>query len=277
MSYMRFAKMHGAGNDFIVIDQTSSTRKFTPERVRLLCDRRKGIGADGIILLSRGGMPSEENLVRMDFYNCDGSRASLCGNGLRCAAAFAFKRDLSNGPDVNFLTGSGVLRTRVLSPERVRIELPAEPAGFDTARSAAGYSVYAGQVGVPHGVVFVEDPDTLDVEAEGRRIRFDEAFSPEGVNVDFLPLTCDLTKPIKIRTYERGVEAETLACGTGAGAAALVLRLKHPEMKKVLLHSRSGDDLEVEFPEEWNILNKMYLTGPAQESFHGATDAFDLE
>ena len=277
MSYMRFAKMHGAGNDFIVIDQTSSTRKFTPDRVRLLCDRRKGIGADGIILLSRGGMPTEENLVRMDFFNCDGSRASLCGNGLRCAAAFAFKRDLSNGPEVNFLTGSGVLRTKVLSSGSVRIELPADPAGFAEGRSAAGYTVYAGKVGVPHGVVFVDDPDRTDVDADGRRIRFDEAFAPEGLNVDFLPKAYDPAKPVKIRTYERGVEAETLACGTGAGAAALVLRRKHPDLKKFLLLSRSGDVLEVEFPEEWNILNKLYLTGPAQESFHGATDAFDLE
>ena len=277
MSYMRFAKMHGAGNDFIVIDQTSSMRKFTPERIRLLCDRRKGIGADGIILLSRGGMPADDNLVRMDFFNCDGSRASLCGNGLRCAASFAYKRDLSNGPDVNFLTGSGVLRTKVLSADRVRIELPADPSGFGEGRKAGDYTVYAGKVGVPHGVVFVEDPDRTDVDGTGRMIRYHEAFAPDGVNVDFLPAEYDLTKPVKIRTYERGVEAETLACGTGAGAAALVLRLRHPEMKKVLLLSRSGDVLEVEFPEEWNILNKMYLTGPAEESFHGATDAFDLE
>ena len=102
MSFMRFSKMHGAGNDFIIVDQTHSVRKFTPERIQRLCDRHKGIGADGLILLSKSSMAGQDNnCVHMDFYNCDGSRAELCGNGLRCAAAFAYQRCLAPGPDPN--------------------------------------------------------------------------------------------------------------------------------------------------------------------------------
>lgn len=277
MSYMRFSKMHGAGNDFIVIDQTSSVRQFTPERVRQLCDRHKGIGGDGIILLSKSGMPGQEHVVCMDFFNCDGSRAEMCGNGLRCAAAFAYKRCLAPGPDIIFATGAGMLRTRVLSNDRVRIELPLPEDGFRKVEEVPGYEIYAGKVGVPHAIVFVDDPEALDIDQVGSFIRNHSAFAPEGTNVDFLPRNYDLTKPIPIRTYERGVEGETPACGTGAGAAAAVLRQCNPHLQKVALLCASGDILEVEFPEHQTLSQGMYLTGPAEEAFHGATGTFDLE
>ena len=276
MSYMRFAKMHGAGNDFIVADQTASPRRFTPDRVRALCDRKRGIGADGLILLSRSGMP-DRDVVRMEFFNCDGSPASMCGNGLRCAAAFAVRRCLAPGPDVSFLTPAGLLRTRVLQDQLVRIELPLDGQGFRTVELSGGLRAEAGTVGVPHAVVFVKDPAETDVETLGRMIRHHEAFQPEGTNADFLPEDYDPAGEIPIRTYERGVEAETLACGTGAGAAAYVLRARHPERNSFLLKTRSGDVLEISFPEGWETMKRMHLTGPAIESFHGATDAFDLD
>ncbi len=277
MSYLRFAKMHGAGNDFIVVDQASAAAELSPECIRILCDRKRGIGGDGLILLSRSGIPHQENLLRMDFYNCDGSRASLCGNGLRCAAAFAYNRTLVHDPEILFLTGSGVLRTHVLPDARVRTELPVEAAGFRTVSGLCGYTAEYGTVGVPHAVVFVKDVEKLDVEATGRMLRNHDAFQPDGVNVDFLPLEYDATKPLAIRTYERGVEAETLACGTGAGAAALVLAKRHPGQNKFLFLTQSGDILEAEIPNDWMNTRKMYLTGPAVESFHGATDTFHLE
>ena len=275
MSFMRFSKMHGAGNDFIIVDQTHSVRKFTPERIQRLCDRHKGIGADGLILLSKSSLSGQDNnCVHMDFYNCDGSRAELCGNGLRCAAAFAYQRCLAPGSDITFVTGCGTLRTKVLSPDRVRIELPYSEQGFRKVEGVVPYPVYAGVVGVPHAVVFVPDAASFDVDTVGAAIRNHEAFQPDGTNVDFLPQDYDLSAPVQIRTFERGVEGETPACGTGSGASAAVLRLLNPDLKKVTLLTRSEDLLDIEFPED---LSCMYLTGPAEEAFHGATGAFDLE
>ena len=274
MSFMRFSKMHGAGNDFIVVDQTHSVRNFTPERIRRLCDRHKGIGADGLILLSKNGIPGQENCVYMEFFNCDGSRAELCGNGLRCAAAFAYQRCLAPGPEIVFVTGCGMLHTKVLAPGRVRIELPLSESGFRAVEGVVEYPVYAGVVGVPHAVVFVPDVASFDVANVGAMIRNHGAFQPDGTNVDFLPEKYDLTAPIPIRTFERGVEGETTACGTGSGSAAAVLRMLNPDLKKVSLLTLSGDILEIEFPDRPGV---MYLTGPAEEAFHGATGAFDLE
>lgn len=276
MSYMRFAKMHGAGNDFIVVDQTSSRRVFTAGAVRALCDRKRGIGADGLILLSRSGMPGEDG-VRMDFFNCDGSRASMCGNGLRCAAAFAVRRCLAPGPDVTFFTASGTLRTKVLPDGQVRIELPLDGRGFRTVALGNGLQAESGTVGVPHAVVFVKDLAGTDVEALGRMIRHHAAFQPEGTNADFLPEDYDPAGEIPVRTYERGVEAETLACGTGAGAAAYVLHARHPERTEFRLKTKSGDVLKLSFPEGWETLKRLHLTGPAVESFHGAADALEIQ
>lgn len=274
MSYMRFSKMHGAGNDFILVDQTHSERKFTPETIQQLCDRHKGIGADGLILLSKNGIPGQENSVYMEFFNCDGSRAELCGNGLRCAAAFAYQRCLAPGPDIVFVTGCGTLRTKVLAPDRVRIELPYSESGFHAVEGVTEYPLYAGIVGVPHAVAFVPDVDAVDVDTIGAAIRHHSVFRPDGTNVDFLPEKYDLSALVPIRTFERGVEGETFACGTGSGSAAAVLRMLNPDLKKVSLLTRSGDILDVEFPGTGEF---MYLTGPAKEAFHGATGAFDLE
>ncbi len=276
MSQLTFAKMHGAGNDFIVIDCPPDSRgaAFRDHpglaEISALCDRKRGIGADGLFFLT----PLEGyRRMKMDFYNSDGSRAEMCGNGLRCAAFFASAK--ANGWRTPvFETDSGTLETEVLSSSgdgiaQVRISLPLKET-FRDCGILDGYRVYSGNTGVRHAVIPVRDTDSVDVAATGRFFRCHSAFSPAGTNVDFVETEKNTDGLYRIRTYERGVEAETLACGTGIAAAGIVLSQFYAAGEKVSFLSRSGDKLEVEISKSESILYKIHLTGPAVFSFFGS-------
>ncbi len=270
MTEINFTKMHGAGNDFIVLLRDRSVLP-EPLPVQSVCDRRTGIGADGLILLSQ----IQNSIFQMDFYNNDGSRAGMCGNGLRCAGLFASR--ISGCRKNIFRTDSGALTAEVLSDNgksgTVRITIR-QNQDFRDMGIVDGFRVFFGVAGVPHAIVPAEDVNAVDVAAAGRFLRNHAVFSPDGTNVDFVETKPDRNGLYRIRTYERGVEDETPACGTGIVSAGLVLRKFFKKEKKVRFLSRSNAELEVEFLQDCNILlngenESVYLTGPAEESFCG--------
>jgi len=269
-----FTKMHGAGNDFIFADDSARLWSTDAERIRKICDRHRGIGADGVILLRK---EKDGDPIRMDYYNSDGSPASLCGNGLRCAASFAFRNGLSGGKkQMSFLSGGNLLQAEIMdeSGETARVEiLCTEP--FRPYELSSDETVYKGGAGVPHAIKIVPELklEHLDVDGEGRRLRFHEAFRPEGTNADFISLPADPGAPVVIRTYERGVEAETLACGTGCAATGMVLHLFFGFPEKVSLLCRGGDRIGIEILKEQGNLKGVFLTGPAKTVFTGEIQA----
>jgi len=249
--------MVASGNDFIVIDQKLSGS--IPVLARSLCDRKFGIGADGLLLLNK----LRNTDLRMRIFNADGSEAEMCGNGARCAALFGGK---SKG---RILTQTGVINTEVRSG-RVKIRLT-EPKGIklDIPLKVNGRLIKVNFIntGVPHAVVFVNGIENIDVANIGRSIRFHTKFAPAGTNVDFAQVKGnDL---IAIRTYERGVEDETLACGTGSVAAGLVFALKSGLGRMVKVGTRGGEELKVYFKKENKNFRDVWLEGSAKIVYKG--------
>ena len=245
---MVFTKMHGAGNDFILVDDSELKWSRSPEFI-----------GDGIIYLRKndGG-----DVIRMDYYNSDGSGA-VCGNGLRCSASFAYRKGLSGGKKrMVFLAGGNLLSAEVKDDAgaSVRTELLVTES-FRKYELEGAEIVYKGGAGVPHLIKVVPDAEKVDVRREGRRLRFLEQFQPEGANVDFVSFT-EKNRPVVVRTYERGVEEETLACG-------VVLHSFFDFPRKLSILSRGGDILEIEIIKECNILKGVFLTGPAVTVFEG--------
>lgn len=266
MDEIPFAKMSGSGNDFIVIDHRAP---FLPEAgiagfVRAVCRRRLSIGADGLILLE----PSGRADFRWRFFNADGSTAAMCGNGARCAARFAVLCGI-RGPEVRFETGAGVIEARV-EGRRVRIRMtdpgPIEEE-VDLELSSGRFAARRIDTGVPHAVVILPAVEGLDVEGLGAEIRRHPAFAPEGVNADFI---CpDGRGGIAIRTYERGVEGETLACGTGAVAGALVAAKTLGLRSPVEALTRGGERLRVFFEGAGGSFRNVFLEGEARLIYRG--------
>ena len=273
MNLLKFSKMNGAGNDFVVVDCSESAFVFTADSIRKICDRRRGIGADGLILLSRSRVPGCAQVV-MEFFNCDGSRAELCGNGLRCAALFAHVHRLSREPSITFATGGGELSAEVISGGLVRIELPLTDM-FAKHEQTGGFTVFKGAVGVPHAVVRMDGLERADILRPGRELRYHEAFAPAGVNVDFLEFGHDFSEPVLIRTYERGVEDETLACGTGIASSARVLAKFFHAPADLTFRTRSGDLVRTHLPD--GDAGRIILTGPAVEVYRGTAPAERFE
>lgn len=282
MDDLSFSKMHGAGNDFIVAECTPDSfaerlanGTDAAEKIPLLCDRRLGIGADGVILLKN----LKRNRFRMTFFNRDGSRAGMCGNGLRCAALFA-KRHMETVPGNGtffFETESGEQKARVLSDGpaegMVRIEITLNDP-FRRVDAIPGFTLYAGTAGVPHAVVLLQNTDTLNMRETGSFLRNHPFFQPGGTNVDFVEYPAKNADGVhRIRTYERGVEDETPACGTGIVAAGAVLHKFFHSGENLRFLSRSGDRLDVDISRECNILRRAGLTGPAAEVFRGTLTA----
>ena len=264
---MLFSKMHGAGNDFILVDDSASEWDRSPQFIANLCNRHLGIGGDGLIYLTR--VPGED-IIRMDYFNSDGSAADVCGNGLRCSASFAYQNMFGcSRKRMVFLAGGNLLRTEIMdaSGESVKIELLlTEP--FQRYLLENSETVYKGGAGVPHLIKIVSDIESLDVCSEGRRLRYHERFLPDGVNVDFVAFSSK-DYPVLVRTYERGVEDETLACGTGCASAAAVLHQFFGFPEKLSILSHGGNVLEIEIIKECNILKGVFLTGPAVTVFEG--------
>lgn len=261
--------MQGAGNDFIVADNTSGCWKTEPEWIAALCDRHKGIGGDGLILLKNMG---PDQSVDMCYYNSDGSYAAACGNGTRCAASYVYRHFSGHRKTMTLRSGGKLLPAEIQNEPgtRVRIQLPVtEP--FKSFQLESGETVYKGGVGVPHVIVIRNDLEHTDIVREGRFLRNHPLFQPEGANVDFLELH-GKTETVLIRTYERGVEDETLACGTGCASAGTVLRQFFDFPDKVSFLCRGKDEITVEILKECCNLSVIDLIGPAETVFDGMID-----
>ncbi len=258
--------MNGAGNDFILLDNRSGTTFLTPALVARLCDRHRGVGADGVIAVVPG--PEREADWAWEFYNRDGSVAAMCGNGARCFARYV-ERLTGAGPVIKFASGAGII-TAVVSDNRVTVNLtaPTQLRLRETLRLAdAQVEVHSIDTGVPHAVVLVADVENVPVPTLGSEIRRHPRFAPAGTNVNF----AQVLEPgsIRVRTFERGVEGETLACGTGVTAAALVCAKLKGFGSPVRVKVQSGETLEVGFREEAARLTDIALTGPAEFVFEG--------
>jgi diaminopimelate epimerase len=251
-----FYKYHGAGNDFIMIDNRDGHfDKTNLQLVRFLCHRHFGVGSDGLILLEN----HPELDFTMVFYNPDGSQ-SFCGNGSRCAIAFAKRLGMIENT-CTFLSTDGVHEGVYLSDEEIHLKI------HDVGNVEVGEDYLLINTGSPHYIQFVADLEAVDVVSEGKKIRYNERFKQEGVNVNFVQRLDDTS--IAIRTYERGVENETLACGTGIVAAALASHLKYATSIHINVKARGGD-LFVKFDAKTNNhFTNVWLVGPAVFVFTG--------
>jgi len=268
-----FAKLEGSGNDFILIDnRDGKVDKFlskisiaVEDFVRKLCQPHKGISADGVILIESPLDPSND--FRWQFFNSDGSSAEMCGNGARCAVRFCYDLGLVE-KNVSFETDAGVVKAEILEGgRRVKVQLttPSEVEEKTIELENVKLTGYFVNTGVPHFVVVTENLSNIDVVRLGRKIRFHSEFKPKGTNVNFIT-TVD-KRTLTLRTYERGVETETLACGTGATAAALVAHtLKLIELKPVNVLTRSGEILRVDFSDD---IKEIFLEGPVRKIYEG--------
>ncbi len=265
---LRFTKMNGAGNDFILIDNRSGKIRLSSAQIARLCDRHRGIGADGILLLEK---PSDHADFRMRYFNADGGEAEMCGNGARCFARFANKM-AGAIEQMTFETPAGVIFATV-SGEQVTLQMtqPADlrlnlklPLRGETA------TVHFINSGVPHVVIPVAQIDEVNVRQQGALIRHHEMFSPRGANVNFIQKRGP--QSIAVRTYERGVEDETLACGTGIVASALVFAALENARSPVRVLARGGDELQVSFDRMDDQFGNVTLTGPAEFVFEGTIE-----
>ena len=258
--------MNGAGNDFVLIDNRRGEIKLRPEDVARICHRQRGVGADGLMLL----VPARQGKAdwAWDFYNNDGSTAEMCGNGARCFARFIQKHAGANGR-TSFETIAGVIGA-TFEGERVRINLT-EPKNLrlneQVELSTGKTAIHSLNTGVPHAVMFVPDADKAMVQNIGPEVRFHKHFAPRGTNVNFVQVLGP--GKIRVRTYERGVEGETLACGTGVTASALITARLHGFPSPVSVTVQGGDTLEVTFREEAGALKDVHLAGPADFVFEG--------
>lgn len=264
-----FVKMHGAGNDFIMVNENVASWPTDTEFVRKICSRTKGIGADGIILLKK---EKPRKPITLRIFNSDGSMAEMCGNGLRCSTLFAY-RQMGAAKKMLFQTAAGRLETEVTGRNRATIEIPLlldfQELMVEDAR------LFFGNTGVPHTVIPVKNVQNADVAGQGRFFRFHKAFKPAGTNVNFIELDGDSNRCF-IRTYERGVEAETSACGTGAAATAVCLFKFFGKSGPFEIITAENDVLGVELITEDNIVIRIKLSGDAQEVFRGRINVKDF-
>lgn len=264
MSSLHFYKYQATGNDFVIVDNRSGRYSFTTDQIKKICDRRFGVGADGLMLIEKH--PTLDfNLV---YYNSDGSQ-SLCGNGSRAAVKMASSLGMVNGK-TSFNAYDGVHEAKLLPNDIVRLKMS------DVKETQAIGNDLSIHTGSPHFVRFVENLKDFPVVEEGRKLRYSKAFKPAGINVNFVELQKDNT--IFVRTYERGVEDETLSCGTGVTASALAASLKgytSPVKIKTM-----GGDLSIEFTPHSSgqpgqsvglscAFSDIFLIGPAKMVFEG--------
>jgi len=253
-----FMKMSGSGNDFILIDHRKPFLKEDrlKEFVKDVCQRRISVGADGLILIE----PSMKADFKWRFYNADGSEAEMCGNGGRCVARFANMKGIA-GSSLNFETLAGVISAEV-NGKRVKLEMTKPHSlKLDEKISIEGKELTISSIntGVPHAVLFLRDLQHMDVVDTGRVIRFHPHYAPAGTNVNFVK--AEDSSRLSIRTYERGVEDETLACGTGVVASALVAAFKGWVKSPVSARTRGGEILTVYFEIEVNQVKKVFFEG----------------
>jgi diaminopimelate epimerase len=263
---VQFTKMNGAGNDFILLDNRDRDVQLTRDQITRLCDRHRGVGADGLFLL----VPCDSHKAdwAWEFFNSDGGSAEMCGNGARCFARFV-QRLTGVAERVSFETGAGVIRA-VFDGERVTVNLtpPRDLRLAEKINLTHGTeTVHSLNTGVPHAVIFVADANKAMVQAIGSEIRYHPHFAPKGTNANFVQLLGP--NSIRVRTYERGVEGETLACGTGVTASALISARINRFTSPISVQVQGGDVLHVSFQDKNGSFEDVRLTGPAQFVFEG--------
>ena len=275
---MRFAKWHGIGNDFVMFADPEDRLSLSPEMVRALCDRRTGIGGDGVIRVAPG---TDGTDLFMDYVNSDGSIGEMCGNGIRCLALYARQEGLTEKDELAVATRAGT-KTVWMDGDQVRVDMGApifDPKEIPVAWPGAealhakvtleDRTLEAACVGMgnPHAVLFVDDPAAVDVAHIGPRVEWNPLF-PNGTNTEFIKV--ESPTRVRMRVWERG-SGETLACGTGAAAVAVVARLLGgaEENLTVVL---PGGELELEWAGSLEEAKSVFMTGPAVESFSGEVE-----
>lgn len=266
---LSFWKMNGAGNDFVMLDNRGLSLNLDQDTIARLCDRHRGIGADGLLAVEPAQGTGD---FRMRYYNADGGEAEMCGNGARCFARYVNKLHEDKLSGVSFETQAGIISAE-FEGEQVRINM-STPHNLklhqELVVDGMPQIVHSVNTGVPHAVVLVEDLDHTDVRRLGAALRYHEAFAPKGTNANFV----QVIEPgyIRIRTYERGVEDETLACGTGMVACALI----HHELigveAPVSVLVKGGDTLRVGFEKVDSVYQNVTLHGPADFVFSGSVN-----
>jgi diaminopimelate epimerase len=282
-----FTKMSGAGNDFIVIDKSiNKSISLKPNQISKVCNRRYGIGADGLILIS----DSKENDFLMEYFNADGSTGSLCGNGARCAIQFAGNsKRLKNGK-ARFKSNNELFNGEIVGYNKVRFELKSPTKiklNFRIKAASQLIKSHYADTGSPHVVIEIDDvlalPKDLNSKYRnienfpvfeiGREIRYHKDFAPSGTNVNFIQIK---NNEILIRTYERGVENETYACGTGSVASAIIASTNRNINPPIRMKTWGGDELIVNFQQIGDRFDNVSLTGPAKTVFTGEFELKDF-
>ncbi len=263
----KFWKMNGAGNDFVVVDNRDHSLDLSQEQIALLCQRQRGVGADGYLAVE----PAEQGAdYRMRYYNADGGEAEMCGNGARCFARFVNFLEGGKLESTSFETIAGVIGADFIG-DQVRIALSPpfdKELGAELDLDGETHTVHSVNTGVPHAVVFVDDLDAVDIKRLGAAVRYHEHFAPAGTNANFA--TIEGPGAIRIRTYERGVEDETLACGTGMAACALIYSELNGVDGPIKVRVAGGDVLEIGFQQTSpGHFSDVTLLGPADFTFSG--------
>lgn len=252
-----FCKFHGTGNDFIMIDGRQWKKSLSPDFITQLCDRHTGIGADGLIIIKE----TEGFDFEMIYFNSDGSLAKMCGNGARCSAAFAYLSGIC-GTTPTFLAGDGSHNAHI--SEISQSEWMVDVSINDVEIPELTGSLAEINTGTSHLVILTPDHSETDVMAEGRKIRFSEKYAKEGININWLSIS---ENQLRVRTYERGVEAETLSCGTGVTASAIFAAIHTGKLSWEVL--TKGGLLWVSMNIANNVATNIRLKGPAKIVFKG--------
>ena len=265
-----FFKMTGSGNDFVFLDgRVHRPEQWPRERIAALCDRRRGVGGDGLVILT----PEGQNAVRMIYHNSDGGRASMCGNAALCSSRLAARLGLADPAGMRLLTDAGTYEARCIGPGHLaEIHLAdfLAPARLEEISPLDGERILGvATVGVPHLVALVDDIEAVDIEHRGRELRFHPALGEAGANANFVAAPSEPGAPWLIRTYERGVEGETLACGTGTVAAAVAVAMTGRGELPMHFRSRGGSPLSVTATLDDGCARDVWLCGEGCLVFTG--------
>lgn len=252
---VHFHKYQGTGNDFILVDERFMNYNLINEQIRFMCDRRFGIGADGLMLLQSDAT----HHFRMIYYNSDGNESTMCGNGGRCMISFARELGLIT-EDANFIAIDGVHEGKILGESLIRLKMN------DVLNPSATGNLWFLDTGSPHVVCFIEETDNFPVYEQGRKIRNMPEFQPGGTNVDFVKIT---ETGLWVRSYERGVEDETLSCGTGVTASVITWVYLNQDVKSPVEVITRGGKLSVSFNRKNGHFTDIWLEGPAVKVFNG--------
>jgi diaminopimelate epimerase len=256
---IEFYKYHGTGNDFIIIDNRTLQWKPGQQQVAFLCDRHFGIGSDGLMLLSE--MKGFD--FGMTYFNSDGNESTMCGNGGRCMAAFARLLGIID-TTAHFHAIDGTHEATLVNElnhlKQIRLKMK------DVVVEEPNCGYFFIDTGSPHTIIFSNNVNRLDIIKKARKIRYDTCFAEEGTNVNFVEIKND---HLFVRSYERGVEDETLSCGTGITASALAAAVMNPDNPGFYFIKTRGGDLKVSFRQERNVFSDIWLEGPAKMVYKG--------